>query len=302
LRIILDHFGLKIVSFVLAVLLWSVIAGEKTLEVGFVVPLELQNVPSSMEIVSGIPDTIEVRVRAAAAIIQQIDSNDLAVQVDISEVSPGERIFHLSDAAVRRPFGVSVVKLSPAILTLTLEYTERKTVPVDVRTAGSPADGFEVVKIACDPDEVVVAGPRSRLMTLTSAYSETVSLTGAREDIVRKVSVGVDEPLARIDGDPYAEVIIDVREKSAERVFENVPIEVRGFSARVRPDHVRVTVTGPVSRVDSVEINAVRAFVEARETGGTGQARVAIEIAGEHSSVAVQSVDPELVLLLPGRK
>jgi YbbR domain-containing protein len=302
LRLLLDHAGLKIVSLVLAVLLWSVIAGEKTLEVGFVVPLELQNVPPNVEIVSGVPDAIEVRVRAAAAIIQQIDNEDLAVQLDISDVSPGERIFHLSDAVVRRPFGVTVVRLSPAILTLTLEDTEHKTMPIDVRTAGELAEGYEIAEVSCDPAAVVVAGPRSRLAMLTRVYTETVNIAGAHENVVKKVSVGTDEPLARIDGDPHAMITIRVREKEGTRIFENIPIEVRGGSARIRPDRVRVTITGPLSKIADVELDALRAFVEAQEIRSPEKVRVAIENAGDISSISVQAIEPESVLLVPIRR
>ncbi|MBN2371738.1 MAG: YbbR-like domain-containing protein [Vicinamibacteria bacterium] len=301
-RILLDHFGLKLISLALAVFFWSVIAGEKTLEVGFVVPLELQNVPPSVEIVSGAPDTIEVRVRAAAAIIRLINVDDLAVRLDISNVTPGERIFHLTDAIVRRPFGVSVVRLSPAVLTLMLDHTERKTVPISVRTTGGVADGFEAIDAACDPGKIVVAGPRSRLVKLTSAYTETVSIADAKEDVVKKVSVGIDEPLARIDGDPNVTATIRVREKEATRVFEKTPVEARGGSSRMRPGAVRIVIAGPVSSVEGVDDKAVRAFVDAREVGSPVQARVEIEIAGERPSIAVRSIEPEFVTLIPDQK
>ena len=44
-----DNLPLKAVSLGIAVVLWFVIAGEKTSERGLAVPVELQNVPSNLE-------------------------------------------------------------------------------------------------------------------------------------------------------------------------------------------------------------------------------------------------------------
>ena len=58
----LDNLPLKLASLALAVLLWFVIAGEKTSEMGLSVPVELQNFPKDLELTGDPVDTVEVRL------------------------------------------------------------------------------------------------------------------------------------------------------------------------------------------------------------------------------------------------
>ena len=56
-----DHFGLKLLSLGLALLLWMVVSGDETVERGLRVPLELQQVPAGLELTGEIPATVDVR-------------------------------------------------------------------------------------------------------------------------------------------------------------------------------------------------------------------------------------------------
>ena len=49
------------------------------------------------------------------------------------------------------PFGVKVVKISPAVLTFHLERTLEKVVPIRPRLLGRPAEGFEVAEVTSEP-------------------------------------------------------------------------------------------------------------------------------------------------------
>jgi hypothetical protein len=58
------HLGLKVLSVVLALLLWMIVSGEEMVERGLRVPLELQQVPVGLELTGEVPATVDVRVRA----------------------------------------------------------------------------------------------------------------------------------------------------------------------------------------------------------------------------------------------
>ena len=60
------HFGLKVLSLGLALLLWMVVSGEETVERGLRIPLELQQIPNGLEVLGDVPATIDVRVRGAS--------------------------------------------------------------------------------------------------------------------------------------------------------------------------------------------------------------------------------------------
>jgi YbbR domain-containing protein len=158
-----ENVPLKAVSLGLAGLLWFVIAGEKTSEIGISAALELQNFPKDLEVTGEPVDNVEVRLRASPGIIQRIGPGDVSAQIDLAGLAEGEHIIHLTDKSVRMPFGVKVVKITPSILTLNLERTLQKVVPVRPRLVGRPADGFEVGEVKAEPPQVRIAGPRSRV-------------------------------------------------------------------------------------------------------------------------------------------
>ena len=56
------HIGLKLLSLALALLLWSLVAGQKEAERSLRVPLEFQNMPPSLEMIGEPPSSVDVRV------------------------------------------------------------------------------------------------------------------------------------------------------------------------------------------------------------------------------------------------
>ena len=66
------HFGLKLLSLGLALLVWMVVSGEETVERGLRVPLELQQVPPGLELLDEVPATVDVRVRGASGALGRV--------------------------------------------------------------------------------------------------------------------------------------------------------------------------------------------------------------------------------------
>lgn len=197
---------LKLASVALATLLWFVIAGEKTSEMGLSVPVELKNFPKDLELTGDPVNAVEVRLRASPSIIQSLGPQEVSAHVDLTGVREGEHILNLTAESIRIPFGVKVVRINPSTLTLTLERTVQKVVPVRPRLLGRPAPGHEVAEVTSSPAEVRVAGPKSRVQEVEGAFTEPVSVEAAAADVVENVNLGVDDPLLRIQGSPRVRV------------------------------------------------------------------------------------------------
>jgi len=297
----LDNLPLKLVSLVLAVLLWFVIAGEKTSEMGLSVPVELQNFPKDLELTGDPVDTVEVRLRASPGIIQRLTPGDVSAHIDLADAHEGERIVHLTPDSVRVPFGVTVVKISPSIITLNLERTLSKTVPVRPRLLGRPAPGYEVAEMTTEPAEVRIAGPKSRVQEVESAYTEPVSVEGAEANVVDHVNIGLEDPLLRIQGNPRVRVTVRIREVEHTRTFPGLLVEVRRGSFAARPPRVNVVLAGPASVLDQADSASIRPYVDAGQVDETGTAHVAVELGSGLTGVAVRETQPAEVALRPVR-
>jgi YbbR domain-containing protein len=290
-----ENVPLKLVSLGLATLLWFVIAGEKTSEMGVSAPLELQNFPKDLEVTGEPVDNVEVRLRASPGIIQRIGPGDVSAQLDLAGLQEGEHIVHLTDKSIRMPFGVKVVKITPSILTLSLERTVQKVVPVRPRLVGRPAPGFEVGEVRADPAEVRIAGPRRRVQEVESAFTEPLSIEGAQAGVSDVVNMGLDDPLLRVLGSPRVRATVGIREEEGERAVEGVPIEVHGGEAALRPASVRVVVTGPASLLRTLTPADLHASVDlAAGPPGEGPA-VTVDLAPGHAGLHVKEISPASV-------
>jgi len=296
-RGLLDNLPLKVISVTLALLLWFVI-GEKTSERGLSVPVELQNVPRDLELVGEPTNVVDVRVRASPSVIQRLTPGDVSARIDLSGVREGEHIVHLTSDDIRVPFGVRVVKITPSIITMGFERTMQKTVPIRPRLLGRPAIGYEVGEVAAEPGEVRVAGPKSRVQEMESAYTEPVSVEGTGSTVVETVNLGLDDPVLRIQGSPRVRVTARIREVQDTRALEGVEVEVRGGAFPVQPTRVRVVLTGPASVLALVKPAQVRAYVEAARVKN-GRAPVAVEMVPGQAGVTLKEAVPAQVSVRP---
>lgn len=299
-RFLLDNLGLKLASLGLASVFWFVIAGEKTSEMGLAVPVELQNFPRDLELTGDAVTQVEVRLRASPGIIQQVGKGDVSARIDLAGVSEGERIVHLSAESIRVPFGVTVVRINPSIITLNFERTLQKTVPVRPRLIGRPAADHEVAEVVADPGEVQIAGPKSRVQEIESAFTEPVSVDGVTATVVDTVNLGLEDPVLRIQGNPSVRVTATIREAEDTRSFEALGVEVRGGRATLRPATVRVVLRGPLSALKGLVPGALRPYVDLATMSGVRLATVALELNAAPPGVRVERIEPDRVAVRPG--
>lgn len=293
-RALFESLPLKLVSLGLAALLWFLIAGEKTSEIGVAAPVELQNFPRELELTGEAVNQVEVRLRGSPGMIQRIVPGDVSAQVDLAGVGEGEHIVHLTEESIRMPFGVQMVKVSPAELILNLERTVQKVLPVRPRLAGEPSAGYAVAAVTSDPAEVRVAGPRTRVEAARSAHTEPVAVAGATGGVQRQVTVGLEDPLLRIVGDSRVRVVVRVEPRAETRAFER-PVAVRGGRGRAHPETVRVVLAGPAALLAAVEEDEVEAWVDA--SSGGGEAVVRVELRSAREGVTVREAQPPTVRL-----
>jgi YbbR domain-containing protein len=244
---------------------------------------------------------VEVRLRASPSIIQRISPGAVSAHVDLSAMKAGEHIVHLTEATIRVPFGVRVVKITPSVLTLGLEPTERRTVPVRPRLLGEPAPGYTLGTVASQPPEIQVKGPKSRVALLESVYTEPVSIDGARAPVAVDVNVGLGDPLVRLEGNPEVRVTAEVKEQQDTRVFPDLEVFVEGGQATVQPARVAATLVGPASVLRAVQPGDVRASVALSTGAPPRQAAVTITLAPGHPGIVIKGVAPAQVAVLPAR-
>jgi YbbR domain-containing protein len=243
----LRHIGLKVVSIGLAALMWLVVSGEQIAERALRIPLEFANLPAQLELVGDPPDVVDVRVRGSSGALSRIATGELVAILDLRSARAGQRLFHLVDSDVRAPFGIDVVQVTPSSISIRLEPSVTKRVPIVPSVEGEPAPGFVVGTITAQPPTVEVVGPAGALQSLTEAITEPVTVTGAAGPVTESVTVGSPDPSVRLRTPQTARVTVNVAAAPVEWTVSGVVIQVRNATrgVQVAPRVVTVRVHGP---------------------------------------------------------
>jgi YbbR domain-containing protein len=241
------HIGLKIVSIALASLLWLIVSGEQIVERALRIPLEFTNLPAQLEVVGEPPAVADVRIRGSSGALSRVAAGELVAVVDLRSARPGQRLFHLTPADVRTPFGIDVVQVTPSNVSIRFEPSATKVVPIVPGVEGEPAPGYVVGTVAADPATVEVLGPASALSSLTEAITEPVNVAGASKNVTESVTVGSPDPLVRLREAVTTRVTVSITAAPVEWDVRDVAVQIRNAArpVLVMPKQVNVRVRGP---------------------------------------------------------
>jgi YbbR domain-containing protein len=177
-----NNWNLKLISLVLAVLLWSHVRGEvNPLETATVdVPLRIR-VPRGYVLVddANLPEKVSVVLRGPRVALRNIKGGSLANPLAPSEQAPnivaGALRAHLDWTTVRAgeqtiPItvesndpDVEALSAKPAEVQVTLDRAEGQTFRVQPRIEPAPAAGFSVQRVSVSPDTAAVYGAAQTL-------------------------------------------------------------------------------------------------------------------------------------------
>jgi YbbR domain-containing protein len=228
------------------------------------IPVEVVGQDSSLIISGEYPKQVEVSLHAPLSVWERIEADPAGVRVilDLSGLSNGEHSVDLQVQVNERP--VKIVSVTPASATLLLEPVATRSVAVDLSLVGQPATGYQAGDPSLDPLQVVVAGPKSLVDTVTRARA-ALNLDGLREAVDRALPVDL--------------------------LDENGQV-VRGLS--VSPQEVQIQLD--ITQQGGYRDLAVKVTVQGQVASGYRLTDISVF----PPVVTVYSSDPNVVLELPG--
>ncbi|HUL75117.1 MAG TPA: CdaR family protein [Vicinamibacterales bacterium] len=287
--------GLKIAAVALGTLLWFTVSGQQVERTVSRVPVVYRNVPAGLQITGDLTEAVTVHVRGSENQISRLQTDEVSAVVDLAGAEAGQRsTFPLRTDQVAVPAGAEVMWVDPAEVTLTLEPSGTKAVPVRPTVDGEPAAGFMMTGVAVDPQTVVVAGPKSRLAIATAATTEPVSIAGAKQTVTALVDISPTDAELRLREPRSARVTVTIEPESSSnaRTLPAVPVAMRNLGANLQasaaPAAVTVTVHA-LARPGAFDEGSVAPYVDLVGLG-PGQYTVPVRVdAGPGFSVSAIS-------------
>jgi YbbR domain-containing protein len=205
-----DNWVLKLLSLAFALVLWFFVMGERKLEVGYTVPLELKNVPKEMMVANEVPSLVDVRLSGPRTLLMNLSPKDISISVDLVDLKPGMTSFKRLEERLNIPSGVKVTRLSPSFIDVKLERIREKTVPLKVVINGIPAEGFQLGAIRLQPDQVTVEGAESEIKDINEVTTDPVDVEGTKEDFTLMVPISYRGKYTWLNDNEAVEVRVSV--------------------------------------------------------------------------------------------
>jgi YbbR domain-containing protein len=249
-----------------------------------------------MEVIEESVQQVDIRFRASSEILRRLTPQEIQAVVDLSGALPGERSFYLSPENIVVPFGVRVLRVTPAAVQLQLDRTARRRVEVVPRVVGSPASGYELANIWLGSTEIEVTGPASRVEGMEQVTTAPILVEGLRDPFTQVVQVMLEDPYVRPVDSRGIEVTLDVREERIRKRLNRVPLASYPASVKtsLTPTTVRVEIEGPKSLVEQIQEEDMEARIRVEDLEA-GTHRLSPEptfLREEHSVIEVISVEP----------
>jgi YbbR domain-containing protein len=188
-KLVFENLGLKVSAVLLATCLWLFVTSRGQSEISLDVPLEFQNVPAGLGIISDNAKTVIVTVKGQERLMRNLKASDIRVVVDLSKAKKGEGVYPIDRDNIRLPFAMTVTNIAPPTCRVRLEEVVSKKVPVRPAIIGSPGKGYYMESVRVDPSHVTVKGLRSEVKKVKELDTELFDIAGLTKTTTRELDV-----------------------------------------------------------------------------------------------------------------
>ena len=167
--------------------------------------------------------------------------------IDLQGAKEGEHIITLTPENVVTPkgSGIEVLQVNPVRVTLVLERTISREVPVTVPVRGEPVQGFEIYGKSAKPSTVTITGPRSRIDSINVVPTEAVQVSGQKQNTRFMVGLSIKDNAVRTALNTPIQVDIRIGARRKLSTIGQVPVATDNPDFTTSPKYVSVRVLAP---------------------------------------------------------
>jgi YbbR domain-containing protein len=257
-----NNVGVKIISIVIAIVLWGVVLGSRNVEVTKEIPLEIITSPDIVA-ANEVPDKIAFRLSGPKAFLRGIlDRREDPIRVNLTGAKPTLVTYRFFSDNIRVPIGVKVLSINPTAILVKLEYLKRKDVPVRLELRGSPPEGFRVVRAEIKPEVVRIKGAESRVDAITEVSTIPIDVSDLKKSLDREVAIDLVHHNVQLDSE-LPRATVEVEPISANFRIKNVDIRVFSpYKVHLDEKSVTVLVRGNPKDIQSLDRTQVFGVVD----------------------------------------
>jgi YbbR domain-containing protein len=206
-RLFTENIPAKLLSILIAFLLWFALVDEPELIETVTVPVEYRNLASNLDLSPDAPNRIQLQVRGARTRLNEVSPDRTNIVLDLASMrDPSARTFTIQDNAINLPPTVTLVRAIPSQLRVKLERRLYKDLPVTITYEEPIPSYLKVISSTIGPEHIKVVGPESRINLATSLATEPISMKDVKSGAPIRVNVLLADPELSIVGSPLVTV------------------------------------------------------------------------------------------------
>lgn len=199
-RLFLKNWGLKLFSFLLALILWlTLITPEKVFsDKWLTIPLELHNIPPEMELMEKPPASVDVKIRASKSLINDITSANVHAVLNLEKASLDQEDYPLRKSMISIPSGAEVREIRQSQVSLKLERTREILLDVEANIIGELKKGLKVENVGVFPPQVLIKGPESKVKDDYKVRTSPIDISALTETTELEADLILPNPDLRL--------------------------------------------------------------------------------------------------------
>jgi uncharacterized protein (TIGR00159 family) len=172
------------------------------------VPIEYVNRPASYEILDTSVDEARLQLFGSSALIRSLSPEQVAVRVNLSKATKGPNTFAITQDDVILPPGISLNRIKPSTLEVTLDTPATKQIPVQVDWTGRLPSGMDLTNVSVSPATVSVTGGSTTLSKVDTIYTCPVRLDNLSRSGTTTAEVVLSPPSIKLSSNSTGLVTI----------------------------------------------------------------------------------------------
>jgi len=207
-HLIFDNALLKMVSLLIAILMWYGVAHEPVSEITVRVPIEFSEPPKELDYTSDDIPQAQIRLRGPARVLRDLQQESVHAVINLRGATPGEHTYDLTPDQVQVPQNVDVLQITPSRLRLTFDTPETRQVAIKPRIVGTPPPGYGIESMSAIPSTVTITGPSRHVDAVDNALTDVVDISGVAGQSAFDSRAYLPDPLVHITGSNSVRVTV----------------------------------------------------------------------------------------------
>lgn len=246
---------LKLISLVLAVMLWYFVDVEDTVDKTVMVPIEIINLPRDLVISNQFKKELEVTVTGPRSEIQAIMDEAVTRQINLADTAPGTNVIHNDVNSIQVPKALTILRIQPSSIILSLDKLIKKEYPVSSVTVGKVAQGYVLKQLRMEPNNISITGPQTILSQLDDLPTKIIDVNEMKGSKQIQIPLDLQPDIEKLIGETTVTAEIVIEPETVEKKINGLAVRydqqfILGEAYIISPEKVDVIARIPLLRLE----------------------------------------------------